>query len=118
MSKSNTFGKFLKQQRMLKKLTQAKLAELAGVHEKHISKLETGTFNPNYETLNKILEALGIGTESTDFITDNTPDNTNPFYIKILQLINNSTDSELKFFYGLLKQAKKGLDAFNKNDIR
>lgn len=42
MCKDNSFGKKLQQIRKSKGLTQEKLAELAGVHEKHISKLELG----------------------------------------------------------------------------
>jgi len=40
----NTFWEKLKQIRKSKCLTQEKLAELAEVHEKHISKLETGVY--------------------------------------------------------------------------
>ena len=58
MSKDNSFGKKLQQIRKSKGLTQEKLAELAGVHEKHISKLELGTYKPSFDTLNKVLKAL------------------------------------------------------------
>ena len=61
MTNNNTFGKRLQQIRKQKGLTQEKLAELAGVHEKHISKLELGTYKPSFDTLNKILKVLDIG---------------------------------------------------------
>ena len=54
MSKDNSFGKKLKQIRLSRGLSQEKLAEMADVHEKHISKIETGRFHPNFETLNKM----------------------------------------------------------------
>lgn len=60
MNKDNTFGKKLQQIRKAKGLTQEKLAELAGVHEKHISKLELGTYKPSFDTLNKVLTALDL----------------------------------------------------------
>ena len=47
MSKDNTFGKKLQLIRKSRGMTQEKLAELAGVHEKHISKLELGTYKPS-----------------------------------------------------------------------
>ena len=66
MTKDNTFGKRLQQIRKEKGLTQEKLAELAGVHEKHISKLELGTYKPSFDTLSKILKVLDIGVEKQD----------------------------------------------------
>lgn len=50
MDKDSSFGKKLKQIRISKGLSQAKLAEMADVHEKPISKIETGRFHPNFET--------------------------------------------------------------------
>ena len=50
----NSFGQKLKQVRKAKHLTQEALAELAGINEKHISKIETGVYFPTYNTLNKI----------------------------------------------------------------
>lgn len=61
MTNNNTFGKRLQQIRKQKGLTQEKLAELAGVHEKHISKLELGTYKPSFDTLNKILKVSRLG---------------------------------------------------------
>ena len=62
MSKNNTFGEKLKQIRVSRGLSQAKLAEMADIHEKHISKIETGRFHPNFETLNKILKSIRFKT--------------------------------------------------------
>ena len=62
MAKSS-FGQKLKQIRKAKNLTQEALAELAGINEKHISKIETGVYFPTYNTLNKILNALNLKVE-------------------------------------------------------
>ena len=40
--------------------TQAKLAEILNMHEKHICKIETGHQNVTIKTLNKIAKALGV----------------------------------------------------------
>ena len=46
--------------RVIKNLTQAKLAELIGVHEKYIGIIEAGKQNLTIKTLNRISNALEI----------------------------------------------------------
>ena len=41
------------------KLTQQELAERMGDKQSNISRLESGTYNPSLEYLNKVAEALG-----------------------------------------------------------
>lgn len=112
MDKNNTFGKNLQQLRKAKGFTQAKLAELAGVHEKHISKLELGTYTPSFNTLNKIIKVLNISIEDIGFDLKKVSVNDNPFYIKSMQILNSATEQELEFYYGLLRQGQKGADIF------
>ena len=50
----------IKVERTIKRLTQAKLAELIEVHEKYIGVIEAGKQNITLKTLNKIANALGI----------------------------------------------------------
>ena len=40
--------------------SQEKLAELAGVHENHVRRIEGGTANPSYLVLVKLAKALGV----------------------------------------------------------
>lgn len=115
MSKDNSFGKKLQQIRKSKGLTQEKLAELAGVHEKHISKLELGTYKPSFDTLNKILSALDLRIDEVGVNLEKVSVNDNPFYIKSVQILNNATEQELEFYYGLLKQGQKAADIFSNN---
>lgn len=58
------FGFNLKVERMKRGLTQAQLAELLGVHEKHICKIETGRQNVTLKTLDKIACVLHIKNSS------------------------------------------------------
>jgi predicted transcriptional regulator len=44
-------------------LTQKRLAELAGVSQAHIAKIEQGKVDPRLSTVNKILRVLGAGRE-------------------------------------------------------
>lgn len=49
----------IKEIRVRKKLTQKQLAELVGISQQHISKIETGLNIPSYATVKKIANALG-----------------------------------------------------------
>lgn len=50
--------------RTIKKMTQARLAELIDVHEKYIGVIEAGKQNITLKTLNKIANALDINIET------------------------------------------------------
>ena len=50
----------LKQVRRAKGFTQAQLAQASGVHRVTISRLESGKFSANVETLEKLANALGV----------------------------------------------------------
>lgn len=45
--------------RLGKKLTQEQLAEKAGVSRVVVARLESGTTNPTYDTINRVAAALG-----------------------------------------------------------
>lgn len=106
----SSFGQKLKQIRKSKNLTQAQLAELAGANEKHISKIETGVYFPTYKTLIKILEALDLSIEDVGLNLNAAEINNSPFYLKSIQIVNSATsEQELEYYYGILKQAQRGL---------
>lgn len=117
MNKDNSFGKKLKQIRLARGFSQAKLAEMADVHEKHISKIETGRFHPNFDTLNKILKALNITLDSIDTELQKISTTDNQFYLKSIQILNNADSKDLEFYYSLLKTTQKNL-AILKNSQR
>ena len=50
----------IKIERVIKRVTQAKLAEMVGVHEKYIGVIEAGKQNITLKTLNKIANSLNI----------------------------------------------------------
>jgi transcriptional regulator with XRE-family HTH domain len=54
------FGLNLKLERMKQGLTQAQLAELLNVHEKHVCKIETGKQNVTLKTLARIANTLNV----------------------------------------------------------
>ena len=112
MTKDNAFGKRLQQIRKEKGLTQEQLAEMAGVHEKHISKLELGTYKPSFDTLSKILKVLDIGVEEAGLDLAKVSVNDNPFYIKSMQILNSANEQDLELYYGLLKQCQRCIEAY------
>lgn len=64
-------GSFIKKLRTDAGLTQKRLAELAGVSQAHIAKIEQGKVDPRLSTVNKILHVLTAGRErrSKDVMT-------------------------------------------------
>jgi len=105
----NSFGQKLKQIRKAKALTQEQLAEITGINEKHISKIETGVYFPTYNTLSKILQALNLSVEDVGLSSDN--ENNSIFYIKSLQILNSAkSENELEYYFSFLNQAQKGLE--------
>jgi predicted transcriptional regulator len=64
-------GSFIRKLRTDADLTQKGLAELAGVSQAHIAKIEQGKVDPRLSTVNKILRVLAAGRErrSKDVMT-------------------------------------------------
>jgi transcriptional regulator with XRE-family HTH domain len=53
-------GKTLKRLRTKKKLSQAALAQRAGLSREYINKIEAGRYDPPLSTLNTLAKALGV----------------------------------------------------------
>jgi len=105
-------GRKIKAARNAKGLTQAQLAEAVSLHEKHISRIESGKYLPTLENIIKIFKFLKIDLCVCD-IDSNIEEKENILKTEFLKIINNSSDNELEFYLGLLKQAQKGLAKFN-----
>jgi transcriptional regulator with XRE-family HTH domain len=53
-------GKTLKKLRTKKKLSQAALAQRAGLSREYVNKIEAGRYDPPLSTLNTLAKALGV----------------------------------------------------------
>ncbi|MFA5747003.1 MAG: helix-turn-helix transcriptional regulator [Candidatus Paceibacterota bacterium] len=57
------FGKRTKEIRLKKKMSQAKLAEILGVHPTYISGIERGVRNMNLKNIERLSKALSVSME-------------------------------------------------------
>ncbi|UKI40611.1 MAG: helix-turn-helix domain-containing protein [Candidatus Melainabacteria bacterium] len=65
-----------------------KLAELADIDGKHLSKIETGVHLPTYKTLKKLSEILNFNLQDMDSISDKDKmTDHNPIYQKIFKIV-------------------------------
>jgi len=53
-------GRAVRRIRLAKKLSQAELADIAGLSREYINKIEAGKYDPPLSTINAIAEALGV----------------------------------------------------------
>ena len=89
------FGQKLIHLRKDKKMSQAELGKLIGVHAGHISRIENGQAVPSIEVLRKIVHALGV---SADYLLNEDADEATPIEIRDksiaekLRLIDDSVD--------------------------
>ena len=96
MSLIKNFGKRLQEIRIANKLTQAQLAEKAGLETATVSKIETGYHYPKPENIEKFAQILGIGIkEFFDFGNSKTK---KELAEKLCRIINNSELGDLIFY--------------------
>lgn len=60
MPSQQLFGQNLKQARKNANLTQQQVADKAKLHVNYYARIERGEENPSYETIEKIVKALGV----------------------------------------------------------
>jgi DNA-binding XRE family transcriptional regulator len=60
-------GQKIKELRAKKSMTQEDLAELSGIPQSYISRLEAGQHSPSHATLEKIAQALGVDVHQIDY---------------------------------------------------
>lgn len=100
MSYKKLIGSRIRELRKHKNINQEQLAELVGVEPTSVSNIENGRNYPSFNTLEKIVEVLGI-TFNDVFIFQHHRDNKD-LKNEINEIINNNPD-RLKDFYKILK---------------
>lgn len=109
MNTENKLGKKIKELRKLKGFTQEKLAELANIDAKHLSKIENGVHTPSYNTLKKLSDILNFNLQDIDSETQTENAITqSPLYGKSLKILNSAkSEKELQNYYDALKLASR-----------
>ena len=109
MNTENKLGKKIKGLRKSKGFTQEKVAELAGIDAKHLSKIENGVHKPSYDTLKKLSNILNFNLRDIDrkIQTENTIIHS-LLYGKSLKILNSAkSEKELQNYYDVLKLASR-----------
>lgn len=101
-------GQIIRKYRKMKNYTQFQLAELVGLNEKQISRIEAGQNYPTYITFAKLIEALEIKLED---IT--SQDKENPKQ-NIENILKNSSELEYSMYFDILKSVKSNLNLIKK----
>ena len=65
---NKTIGKVIRQKRMQKGMTQELLSGFAGIARTHLTMIENGTKQPNFETIWRI--ALALDMKPSELITE------------------------------------------------
>ena len=107
------FGKRLKELRNRKCLTQTQLAEKVGLHEKQISKIESGVHFPTFENFIKLMDILNV--TMSDF--DDRKGTCSKDKLKAAYIIRNATEDEINFYLPILEQLKKCMSIRNEKLI-
>jgi len=106
---SNSTGMRIRHYRNLKRLSQEKLAELTGVSQEHIAKIEAGVNVPSLELLISIANALDVS--SDDLLSDNLSARYSEFDKEYHEIFSDCTSDErsilirtLRFLKALLSE--------------
>ena len=109
MNTENKLGKKIKELRKSKGYTQEKVAELANIDAKHLSKIENGVHTPSYNTLKKLSNILNFNLRDID--SETQTENAiiqSPLYGKSLKILNSAkSEKELQNYYDVLKLANR-----------
>lgn len=93
-------GQKIREFRKKKKLSQAALAEMVGLSDKHIGRIEAGKYFPNFGNFMSILEALDMNL--SEFGSDETKID-NPKRAELIKIMYSVNDEKLEMFYKIIK---------------
>lgn len=111
MNAENELGKKIRELRRAKGYTQQYLAELAGIDDKHLSKIENGIHEPTYKTLKKLSEVLEFDLSDMDNykpVLANSFLTNHPAYQRAIKILQTAkTDTEIENYHDTLKLAQR-----------
>ena len=95
------FGRKIKELRKLRNMTQAQLAELVNVDNKHISCIESGKNFPSSDLIEKLAFALRV--EPKNFFEFYYLQNTDDLKTDIIKMINKLNKNELELIHKYIR---------------
>ncbi|MCI8404446.1 MAG: helix-turn-helix transcriptional regulator [Clostridia bacterium] len=98
-------GQRIQKYRTAKKLTQEQLADMTGISQKHISRLERGIHTPHFDMIIKIAKALDVSIDT--FVEDLASDNTNIFLQNIKSDVTGMSQNQLSLIKEAILAIKK-----------
>jgi len=107
---NNSLGNKIRQYRKSKALTQEQLAELIGIDNKHLSRIEKGKHLPTYNIVRKLAKVLDFDIYALEEISITEIPQTNKQFLKALSILNSAqNEEEIKYYSEILNIAQKGL---------
>lgn len=100
-------GKKIQEFRNLSGITQAELAEAIDMHEKQISRIESGVHFPTFDNFVKILEVLNVSLKDFDM---EMPSKCTPLKKKAIKIIQHANEKELKTYTKILETLQKAFE--------
>lgn len=98
----------IKNARLRSGLTQEQFAEKVGITSQQVSRIECGNFLPLLPTFFNIAQVLNLKLE--DFITPDKKEKENKLFNKLMQIINNLSDTELECCYNVIQSQIKNFE--------
>ena len=99
-----SFGSAVKKARIVKKLTQERLAELIGITPNHMKQIESERRNPSHDVLFKIVDALDL---SLDSLLSNSDDAAKALKYKINLCLERCSVHDLQVAYATIEALLK-----------
>lgn len=97
-------GGKLKKLRKQKAYTQEKFSELLEIDPKHLSRIECGKTSPSLSLVVKASKIFGI--KVADMFNENYFPNKTKLIKEITEILENSTEDEVKIFYKIILNLK------------
>ena len=98
-------GEKLRTLRKAAKLTERKLAELAGVSQSAVSEIEHGKKSPTLDTLLKLCSALGISV--ADLFSDQPATPVPPHLRPLVEAARDLTPEQVELLLPIIREFKK-----------
>lgn len=105
MDKLKNLGKRIKELRKNKKLTQEQLAEIVGIEQKQICRIENGACFTTFETLDKMASTLDV--EIKDLFKFNHLNSKETLIKSLNEMFKNASEEKIQLIYKLVYEILK-----------